>query len=126
MALDLKEIQELIKFVAKSGACEVALEIGEMKISIKSEGEKVYFKLGSYSKEGSISDMDNLSKKLDTRIDELNFPFVYTLKGLLGWHNSMPEIFMNKKTIIEYRGTVYAEGISGYAKYIKTHPKRRK
>jgi hypothetical protein len=98
----------------------------EMKISIKSEGEKVYFKLGSYSKEGSISDMDNLSKKLDTRIDELNFPFVYTLKGLLGWHNSMPEIFMNKKTIIEYRGTVYAEGISGYAKYIKTHPKRRK
>lgn len=35
MALDLKEIQELIKFVSKSGASEVALEIGDMKISIK-------------------------------------------------------------------------------------------
>ena len=35
MALDLKEIQELIKFVAKSGASEVELEFGEMKISIK-------------------------------------------------------------------------------------------
>jgi len=40
MALDLKEIQELIKFVAKSGACEVALEIGEMKISIKTPPKK--------------------------------------------------------------------------------------
>ena len=35
MALDLKEIQELIKFVAKSGASEVDLEIGDIKISIK-------------------------------------------------------------------------------------------
>jgi acetyl-CoA carboxylase biotin carboxyl carrier protein len=40
MALDLKEIQELIKFVAKSGASEVALEIGEMKISIKTPPKK--------------------------------------------------------------------------------------
>tara|TARA_B110000967_G_scaffold207481_1_gene256967 strand:+ start:1005 stop:1514 length:510 start_codon:yes stop_codon:yes gene_type:complete len=40
MALDLKEIQELIKFVAKSGACEVALEICEMKISIKTPPKK--------------------------------------------------------------------------------------
>ena len=40
MALDLKEIQELIKFVAKSGACEVDLEIGEMKISIKTPPKK--------------------------------------------------------------------------------------
>jgi|TARA_B100000768_G_C11254979_1_gene365948 acetyl-CoA carboxylase biotin carboxyl carrier protein len=40
MALDLKEIQELIKFVAKSGASEVDLEFGEMKISIKTPPKK--------------------------------------------------------------------------------------
>jgi len=40
MALDLKEIQELIKFVAKSGASEVDLEIGEVKISIKTPPKK--------------------------------------------------------------------------------------
>jgi acetyl-CoA carboxylase biotin carboxyl carrier protein len=40
MALDLKEIQELIKFVAKSGACEVDLEIGDIKISIKTPPKK--------------------------------------------------------------------------------------
>ena len=34
--MDLKEIQELIKFVAKSGATEVELEIDNVKISIKS------------------------------------------------------------------------------------------
>jgi hypothetical protein len=92
-----------------------------MVISIKSEGEKVYFRLKGYGK-----DMDDFSKNLDTRIDELNFPFVYTHKGLLGRLNKVNRIFMNKKTIIEYRSTVYAELISGYANYIKTHPKRRK
>ena len=40
MALDIKEIQELIKFVAKSGVSEVNLEIGEMKISIKTPPKK--------------------------------------------------------------------------------------
>ena len=40
MALDIKEIQELIKFVAKSGVSEVDLEIGEMKISIKTPPRK--------------------------------------------------------------------------------------
>ena len=39
--MDLKDIQELIKFVAKSGATEVDLEIDNIKISIKSpEKEK--------------------------------------------------------------------------------------
>lgn len=38
--MDLKEIQELIKFVAKSGATEVDLEIDNVKISIKSPGKK--------------------------------------------------------------------------------------
>ena len=40
MALDIKEIQELIKFVAKSGVSEVDLEMGEMKISIKTPPKK--------------------------------------------------------------------------------------
>ena len=38
--MDLKDIQELIKFVAKSGATEVNLEIDNIKISIKSPEKK--------------------------------------------------------------------------------------
>ena len=38
--MDIKEIQELIKFVAKSGATEVELEIDNVKISIKSPPKK--------------------------------------------------------------------------------------
>lgn len=37
--MDIKEIQNLIKFVAKSGVNEVAIEQGEFKITIKSEAE---------------------------------------------------------------------------------------
>ncbi|MDT0687858.1 acetyl-CoA carboxylase biotin carboxyl carrier protein [Autumnicola psychrophila] len=36
--MDLKEIQNLIKFVAKSGASEVKLETGDVKITIKTGG----------------------------------------------------------------------------------------
>ena len=38
--MDIKEIQELIKFVAKSGATEVNLEIDNVKISIKTPAKK--------------------------------------------------------------------------------------
>ena len=38
--MDLKDIQELIKFVAKSGATDVNLEIDNIKISIKSPPKK--------------------------------------------------------------------------------------
>ena len=38
--MDIKDIQELIKFVAKSGATEVDLEIDNVKISIKSPAMK--------------------------------------------------------------------------------------
>jgi acetyl-CoA carboxylase biotin carboxyl carrier protein len=38
--MDLKDIQELIKFVAKSGATEVDLEIDNIKILIKSPPKK--------------------------------------------------------------------------------------
>tara|TARA_B100000780_G_scaffold112289_1_gene78620 strand:- start:3893 stop:4387 length:495 start_codon:yes stop_codon:yes gene_type:complete len=38
--MDLKDIQELIKFVAKSGATEVDLEIDNIKISIKSPAKR--------------------------------------------------------------------------------------
>lgn len=37
--MDLKEIQSLIRFVAKSGATEVELETDGVKISIKTKGE---------------------------------------------------------------------------------------
>ena len=38
--MELKEIQNLIKFVAKSGASEVSLEMGEIKITIKTEKDE--------------------------------------------------------------------------------------
>lgn len=38
--MDLKEIQNLIKFVAKSGASEVNLETEDFKITIKTGGEE--------------------------------------------------------------------------------------
>ena len=37
--MDIKEIQSLIKFVAKSGATEVKLEMEDIKITIKTGGE---------------------------------------------------------------------------------------
>lgn len=38
--MDIKEIQNLIKFVAKSGASEVKLEMGDIKITIKTGGSE--------------------------------------------------------------------------------------
>lgn len=38
--MDLKEIQNLIKFVAKSGASEVKLEMDDVKITIKTGGDE--------------------------------------------------------------------------------------
>ena len=38
--MDLKEIQNLIKFVAKSGASEVKLEMDDVKITIKTGAEE--------------------------------------------------------------------------------------
>jgi acetyl-CoA carboxylase biotin carboxyl carrier protein len=38
--MDLKEIQNLIKFVAKSGASEVKLEMDDFKITIRTGGEE--------------------------------------------------------------------------------------
>lgn len=35
--MEIKEIQNLIKFVAKSGASEVSLEMGDIKITIKTD-----------------------------------------------------------------------------------------
>ena len=39
--MTVKEIQDLIKFVSKSGASEVSLETGDIKLTIKTEGKKV-------------------------------------------------------------------------------------
>jgi len=38
--MDIKEIQNLIKFVSKAGVTEVSLEQGDFKITIKAEGER--------------------------------------------------------------------------------------
>ncbi|MFV0565288.1 MAG: acetyl-CoA carboxylase biotin carboxyl carrier protein [Flavobacteriaceae bacterium] len=38
--MDIKEIQNLIKFVAKSGASEVKLEMDDFKITIKTGGDQ--------------------------------------------------------------------------------------
>jgi acetyl-CoA carboxylase biotin carboxyl carrier protein len=38
--MDIKEIQNLIKFVAKSGASEVKLEMNDIKITIKTGGDE--------------------------------------------------------------------------------------
>ncbi|MDP3313606.1 acetyl-CoA carboxylase biotin carboxyl carrier protein [Lutibacter sp.] len=38
--MDLRDIQNLIKFVAKSGASEVKLEMEDIKITIKTGGER--------------------------------------------------------------------------------------
>ena len=39
MIMDIREIQNLIKFVAKSGATEVKLEMDDFKITIKTTNE---------------------------------------------------------------------------------------
>ena len=39
--MELKEIQNLIKFIAKSGAREVSLEMGDIKINIKTDKGEV-------------------------------------------------------------------------------------
>lgn len=41
--MDIKEIQSLIRFVAKSGASEVKLEMEDIKITIKTGSEKTEF-----------------------------------------------------------------------------------
>ncbi|MGO1585888.1 MAG: acetyl-CoA carboxylase biotin carboxyl carrier protein, partial [Mesonia sp.] len=38
--MELKEIQNLIKFVAKSGASEVKLEMDDIKITIKTTSDE--------------------------------------------------------------------------------------
>jgi len=38
--MDLKDIQNLIKFVAKSGASEVKLEMEDVKVTIRTGSEK--------------------------------------------------------------------------------------
>ncbi|UOB19295.1 acetyl-CoA carboxylase biotin carboxyl carrier protein [Abyssalbus ytuae] len=46
--MDLKEIQNLIKFVAKSGASEVKLEMDDIKITIKTTAEESKSDTASY------------------------------------------------------------------------------
>lgn len=46
--MDIKEIQNLIKFVAKSGATEVKLETDNFKITIKTTTEQATVENGNY------------------------------------------------------------------------------
>ncbi len=46
--MDIREIQNLIKFVAKSGATEVKLEMDDIKITIKTTSENATVDNGSY------------------------------------------------------------------------------
>ncbi len=46
--MDIKEIQNLIKFVAKSGATEVKLEMDDFKITIKTTTEAATIENGGY------------------------------------------------------------------------------
>ena len=49
--MDIKEIQNLIKFVAKSGASEVSLEMDDVKITIKTgDGKSAERTLLSFNK----------------------------------------------------------------------------
>ena len=42
MSMDIKQIQDLIKFVAKSGVNEVSIEEKDFKITIKTNQEPTY------------------------------------------------------------------------------------
>ena len=57
--MDLKDIQELIKFVAKSGATEVDLEIDNVKISIKSPAKK---------KRGEVDEITTIIQQAPTQV----------------------------------------------------------
>ncbi|HUH25106.1 MAG TPA: acetyl-CoA carboxylase biotin carboxyl carrier protein [Flavobacterium sp.] len=46
--MDIREIQNLIKFVAKSGATEVKLEMDDIKITIKTTTEGTATEAGTY------------------------------------------------------------------------------
>jgi len=46
--MDIREIQNLIKFVAKSGATEVKLEMDDIKITIKTTSENATIENGTY------------------------------------------------------------------------------
>ena len=60
--MDLKDIQELIKFVAKSGATEVDLEIDNVKISIKSPPKK---------KRGEVEEVTKIIQHTPTQVVEV-------------------------------------------------------
>lgn len=53
--MDIREIQNLIKFVAKSGATEVKLEMGDIKITIKTTSENATVENGTYVQQLPVS-----------------------------------------------------------------------
>ena len=69
--MDLKDIQELIKFVAKSGATEVDLEIDNVKISIKSPPKK---KRGETDE--TVKIIQQIPQQISENISPTNAPVV--------------------------------------------------
>tara|TARA_B110000090_G_scaffold203568_1_gene248344 strand:- start:103 stop:573 length:471 start_codon:yes stop_codon:yes gene_type:complete len=55
--MDIKEIQNLIKFVAKSGASEVKLEMEDIKITIKTGSEKTETTIMQAAQMGTMPQM---------------------------------------------------------------------
>ena len=49
MGMDIKQIQDLIKFVSKSGVNEVSIEEKDFKITIKSTSNKITIMVTHFS-----------------------------------------------------------------------------
>ncbi|MDD3721309.1 MAG: acetyl-CoA carboxylase biotin carboxyl carrier protein [Lutibacter sp.] len=93
--MDLKDIQNLIKFVAKSGASEVKLEMEDIKITIKTGAEKTETTILQQAPAGipqmnisgqpipaqdpaQTASVDPDTKEIDTKYIEITSPIIGT------------------------------------------------
>lgn len=67
----IKEIQSLIKFVAKSGASEVSLEMKDVKITIKTSTDKTPVLIQNpVSQTQQLSDINVVSQPIQTQLEK--------------------------------------------------------
>ncbi len=64
--MDIKEIQNLIKFVAKSGASEVKLELEDLKITIKTGSQKTETTIVQAAPMGAVPQMMAAAPAMET------------------------------------------------------------
>lgn len=93
--MDLKDIQNLIKFVAKSGASEVKLEMEDIKITIKTGAERTETTILQQAPTGvpqmnvsgqpipaqalaQTASVDSGAKEIDTKYIEITSPIIGT------------------------------------------------